>query len=185
VEVTQFDPKKRNDVLPSTRVRPGTGASLDLGGFGYDPKAPGPGLLVAWLPDNYKGPLKLNDRILAVSGREIANSRDYMEFIDTVPDAKQTSVMVQRGQDKIRLETRIILPVREQNITARVQAEYIPAQKEIMLITRSVAGIKVKVPESWQVARILWNGSELTVAKPGCLLLTDREGEATSQPCSQ
>ena len=48
VEVSQFNLKKKNDVVPSTRVQPGTGASLDLGGFGYDPKAPGPGLLVAW-----------------------------------------------------------------------------------------------------------------------------------------
>src|SRR5262249_38528793 len=34
IEMTKFDPKKRNDVLKSTRVMPGSGASLAFGPFG-------------------------------------------------------------------------------------------------------------------------------------------------------
>jgi hypothetical protein len=61
-------------VLVSTRVQPvGSGASLDVGGFGYDRTAPGPGALVTWLPPNYQGPLKLNDRIVSVGGKAITD----------------------------------------------------------------------------------------------------------------
>ncbi len=35
MEPTKFDGSERNDVLPNTRVLDGSGASLDLGGFGY------------------------------------------------------------------------------------------------------------------------------------------------------
>src|SRR4029077_7192227 len=64
IEMTKFDPKKRNDVLKSTRVMPGSGASLAIGPFGFDALAEGPGALVGWLPAHYPGPLKLNDRIV-------------------------------------------------------------------------------------------------------------------------
>src|SRR6266849_2490237 len=72
IEMTKFDPKKRNDVLKSSRVMPGSGASLSIGPYGFDPLADGPGALVAWLPDHYQGPLKLNDRIVSVAGKELS-----------------------------------------------------------------------------------------------------------------
>src|SRR2546426_12676044 len=79
IEMTKFDPKQRNDVLKSTRVAPGSGASLALGPFGYDPLAEGAGVLVGWLPANYHGPLKLNDRIVSVAGKELRDGRDYAQ----------------------------------------------------------------------------------------------------------
>ena len=42
--MTKFDAGQRNDVLDSTRVQPvGSGAVLDLGGFGFNLADPGPG----------------------------------------------------------------------------------------------------------------------------------------------
>src|ERR1017187_4947405 len=35
IQPTKFDAGERNDVLPSTRIPGGTGAALDLGGFGF------------------------------------------------------------------------------------------------------------------------------------------------------
>ena len=55
-----------NDVLPSTRLQGSNGAALNLGGFGYKPDDPGPGVLVSMLPDKYSGPLKMGDRIAKV-----------------------------------------------------------------------------------------------------------------------
>ena len=84
LEVTQPNPRRKNDVVPSTRVRAGTGASLDLGGFGYDPADKGPGAQVVWLPENYQGPLKLKDRIIAVGGVDIKDGREYGEAFASV-----------------------------------------------------------------------------------------------------
>jgi hypothetical protein len=54
VEVTKFDPAESNDVLDSTRVQPlGSGAVLAIGPFGFNPGEPGPGVLVASLPEKY------------------------------------------------------------------------------------------------------------------------------------
>src|SRR5438094_5257415 len=94
IEMTKFDPKKRNDVLKSTRVIPGSGASLAIGPFGYDPHAPGPGALVGWLPADYKGPLKLNDRIVSVSGKELRDGREYAQHMDGIAEDKPVAVVV-------------------------------------------------------------------------------------------
>src|SRR5204862_1221910 len=99
-----------NDVLKSTRVQPGAGASLDLGGFGFNTQAEGPGVLVTWLPERYSGPLKLNDRIVSIGGKKIRDARDYVEQMDQTTEEKPVAVMVQRGKDHIRLETRVVLP---------------------------------------------------------------------------
>ena len=37
IQMMKFDPRERNDVLPSTKLAGANGASLDLGGFGYKP----------------------------------------------------------------------------------------------------------------------------------------------------
>jgi len=119
IEMTKFDPKKRNDVLKSTRAMPGSGASLALGPFGYDPQAAGPGALVGWLPDDYKGPLKLNDRIVSVAGKELRDGREYARQMDELTDDKPVSVLIQRGKERLRLETKILLPKREELIVGQ------------------------------------------------------------------
>ncbi|HEY2018310.1 MAG TPA: hypothetical protein VGH38_32620, partial [Bryobacteraceae bacterium] len=37
IQMAKFDVNERNDVLPSTRLKGGSGAALDLGGFGFKP----------------------------------------------------------------------------------------------------------------------------------------------------
>src|SRR5438045_6509664 len=100
IEMTKFDPKKRNDVLKSTRVMPGSGASLAIGPFGFDPLAEGPGALVGWLPPHYQGPLKLNDRIASVTGKEVRDGREYTQLMDTIEDEKPVAILVQRGKER-------------------------------------------------------------------------------------
>src|SRR5438045_9783022 len=68
IEMTKFDPKKRNDVLKSTRVMPGSGASLAIGPFGFDTLAAGSGALVGWLQPTSQVRPTLNDHIASVAG---------------------------------------------------------------------------------------------------------------------
>ena len=185
IKVTKFDPSKRNAALPTSRVYPGTGASLDLGGFGYDPDAPGPGLLVAFLPDGYKGPLQSGDRILSVGDRKIENGVDYMKYIDTVSEEKSIGVMIDRGGRRERIETRIVLPSRTAAITARFQAEYVPSIKEVLLITRGVAALQLTIPEDWAPSQASLNGLDLPkIESPGCYEASLDGQTATMKPCS-
>ena len=55
IQLTKFDAAERNDVLSETRIAGGSGAALDLGGFGFKLDEPGPGVLVSELPVNYTG----------------------------------------------------------------------------------------------------------------------------------
>jgi len=64
IQLAKFDAAERNDVLASTRIAGGSGAALDLGGFGFKLDEPGPGVLVATLAEKYSGPLKLGDRLI-------------------------------------------------------------------------------------------------------------------------
>ena len=173
IEMTKFDPKKRNDVLKSTRVLPGSGASLAFGPFGYDPAAPGPGALVGWLPPNYQGPLKLNDRIVSVDGKDMRDGRDYAQQMDEIKDDKSVAVMVQRGKERLRLETKIVLPKREELVTARVQGRYLADQKELLIISRALTQMRVRIPAEWTPVSVSWNGLDLVKAEAaGCWVLS-------------
>lgn len=173
LEITKADPARRNDVLPYSRVTPGSGASLALGGFGYDTAA-GPGANVVWLPENYTGPLKMGDRIVSVGGRNIADGRDYARFMDEARDEKSVAIVVQRAKQRMRIETRIALPKREESITARVRAEWTPESRELLVVTRGVAEMRVELPEAWAPAAINWNGRDAVKADaPGCWIVGD------------
>jgi hypothetical protein len=179
LEITRFDPSQRNDVLPSTRVRPGAGGYLDLGGFGYDPSAPGPGVRVVWLPPGYKGPLKLEDRIVSVGGRAVKDAQDYLAMMDEAEE-KPVAVIVERGQERLRLESRILLPRREETVTARVQGRFLPDTRELLLVTRGVGELKLQVPPQWAPARVNWNGNDLgDLERPGCWMVA----VAALRPC--
>jgi hypothetical protein len=78
--------------------------------------------------------------------------------------------MVRRGKDRIRVETRIVVPRREPVITARVKAEYLPDDHQIVLISRSVTEMRVTIPAEWLPADLLWNGLTLENVKSGRLL---------------
>jgi|YNPMSStandDraft_1061717.scaffolds.fasta_scaffold00204_16 pimeloyl-ACP methyl ester carboxylesterase len=180
-EISRLDFSRRNDALPSSRVPPGSGASPALGGFGFDPGAPGPGVLVGWLPDNYKGPLRLGDRIVAVAGREIADGRAYVEFMERQTEERNTAVMVLRDGRRMRIETRIVLPKREEAQTARLQAEYLPETQEIFVVTRGTAAVRLNVPSFRAPARINWNGLDAGVAeRAGCWEI---EAGQPARPC--
>jgi hypothetical protein len=184
IEMTKFDPKKRNDVLKSTRVMAGSGASLAIGPFGYDPLSEGPGALVGWLPPNYQGPLKLEDRIVSLAGKEIRDGREYAKSIDEITEDKPVAVLVQRGKQRMRLETKIVLPKREEVITARVQGRYLPDQKEVLLISRSVTQMRVHVPAEWAPVSLSWNGLDLVKAESaGCWVLSMEKDPPEASKC--
>lgn len=173
IQMTRFDANERNDVLPSTRVPGGSGAALDLGGFGYQTGDPGPGVLVSFLPAKYSGPLKMGDRIVALDGREIPNARQFAENLEKAMEEKPVVATVQRGKERIRVETRIVVPRRDPAITARVEAQYLPADKEIQIVSRMVAEMRVTIPPHWLPATLFWNGLSLeNLKEPGCWVLT-------------
>jgi len=184
VEMTKFDPAERNDVLPYTRVQAGSGAALDLGGFGYDTQAAGPGLLVTWLPERYSGPLKLNDRILSIGGKPLRDAGDYVALMDQTTEEKPVAIMVERGKQRLRLETNIVLPKRGSALTARVQAQHLPEMKEVQIISRAVSQMKVALPSEWVPAAINWNGVEAVKAdSPGCWQLAIQKELVSGKKC--
>jgi membrane-associated protease RseP (regulator of RpoE activity) len=127
---------------------------------------------VASLAPKYSGKLKAGDRIVALDGRPIENARQFRAMVNAVTQERNAVLMVERGKEKVRIETRWVLPPREKFASARVQAKYIPADKEIQIISRSVAEMRVDVPAHWLPANLYWNGLEIKDLKtPGCLLL--------------
>jgi len=184
VQMVKFDAAERNDVLPSTRVSAGSGAVLDLGEFAYKLDDPGPGLLISTLAPKYNGPLKVGDRIMELDGKPIANARAYTEMMASRTRDERVVALVQRGKERIRLETRVVLPHREAIVTARVQAKYVPDDKQIEIISRTVTEMRVTVPEQWVPSDIYWNGLALEgVQKPGCVLLTIDKEILHAGPC--
>ena len=185
-EVTRFDPAESNDVLDSTRVQPlGSGAVLALGPFGYDPADPGPGVLVTSLPEKYAGPLKLHDRIVEMGGKELKNAAEFAQILYHTFDEKPVVVMVERGKEHLRLETRIQVAPRAEPVTARVRAQYLPGLQEVEVVSRAITQMKITLPASWLPARVTWNGTE--VAHPtaaGCWLLDEQKELLSARPCA-
>jgi predicted esterase len=177
IQMTRFDANERNDVLPSTRVAGASGASLDLGEFTYNLEDPGPGVLVSTLLPKYSGPLKVGDRIVELDGKPLENAAQFADLMARKTREDRAIAMVQRGKERIRMETRVILPRKELIVTARVQGTYTPGEKRIEIISRTVTEMRVTVPEHWLPADIFWNGLSLEGAtKAGCVLLTvDKE----------
>jgi hypothetical protein len=184
IEMTKFDPRKRNDVLKSTRVMPGSGAMMAIGPFGFDPLADGPGALVGWLPDRYQGPLKLNDRVVSVAGKELRDGREYAQYMDEIKEEKPVAVLVQRGKDRVRLETRTVLPQRGEVITARIQGRYLPDQKELFIVSRAVAEFRVRIPAEWTPVSVSWNGLDVLKAESaGCWTLNMEKDAPEAAKC--
>src|ERR1019366_1610837 len=162
----------------------GSGASLDLGAFGYSATDPGPGVLVSYLPPKYSGPLKMGDRIVALDGKPIRDAHQYAETMEASVEEKPAVALVERGKERIRVETRMILPQRDSAVTARVQAQYSPADKEIQIISRTVTEMRVTVPPAWTPARLYWNGLSLEELKTrGCYALTVAKELLHASPC--
>lgn len=184
IQPTKFDANERNDVLASTRIPGGTGAALDLGGFGFKTDDPGPGVLVTSLPEKYSGPLKPGDRLFALDGKPLANARQYLELMEKVTEERLAVVTVQRGKDRIRVETRITLPRRDAGFTSRVEAKYLPAEKEIQIISRTITEMRVTVAPEWVPATLVWNGLALENLKEGgCWVLSVQKELLRAEKC--
>jgi predicted esterase len=184
IQLAKFDAAERNDVLASTRIAGGSGAAFDLGAFGFKLDDPGPGVLVATLAEKYSGPLKMGDRLIALDGRPLADARQYAEFLEKATEEKPAVLTVQRGKDRVRVETRIVLPRRDSGITARVQAQVLPAEKEIQIVTRTITELRVTVAPQWLPATLLWNGLSLeNVKEAGCWVLTVQKELLHAEKC--
>jgi hypothetical protein len=185
VEVTRFDPGERNDVLDSTRVQPlGSSAALAVGPFGFDPAEAGPGVLVASLPDKYAGPLKLNDRIVELGGKELKNAAEYAQILYQTFEEKPEVIMIARGKEHVRLETKIVMSPRAEPLTARMRAQYLPDLREVEVVSRAITQMKLTIPESWLPVKINWNGTEVAHATAaGCWLLDEQKELLTARRC--
>jgi hypothetical protein len=174
IRMTRFDAAERNDILSSTRLRGDQLPSLDLGGFGYKVSDPGPGVLVSFLPDKYSGPLKMGDRIVALDGRPLDNAQTYLELMAKYTEERAAVATVLRGKERVRVETSVVMPKHDTTVTARVQAQYLPAEREIQIVSRTIKEMKVTIPSQWaQDSRLFWNGLALEkIESPGCFVLT-------------
>jgi len=184
IQPTKFDANERNDVLPSTRIPGASGAALDLGGFLFKTDDPGPGVPVTSLPEKYNGPLKAGDRLIALDGKPLASAVQYLELMEKVTEERAAVVTVQRGKERIRVETRITLPRRETGVTSRVEAQYLPADKEIQIVSRTITEMRVTVPPEWVPAALLWNGLALeNLKEAGCWTLSVQKELLHAEKC--
>jgi hypothetical protein len=91
---------------------------------------------------------------------------------------------VQRGKERIRVETRITLPRRETGITSRVEAQYLPADKEIQIVSRTITEMRVTVAPEWVPATLLWNGLTLeNLKEAGCWVLAVQKELLRAEKC--
>jgi len=184
MEPTKFDAAERNEVLPPSRMMIGSGATLGLGEFGYKTDDPGPGVLISVLPKDYSGPLKIGDRLIELDGQPIADARDYIDRMNKMTSEKLMAGLVQRGKEKLRFETRVVLPRPDEFVTARLQGKYDPEDKTIQIISRSVTELRVTIPPEWVPSDVYWNGVSLEdLTKPGCYLLTTVQELLNAAPC--
>jgi hypothetical protein len=104
--------------------------------------------------------------------------------MEKTTDEKLAVVTVQRGKERIRVETRIVLPRRETGVTSRVDAQYLPAEKEIQIVSRTITEMRVTVPPEWVPATLLWNGLALENLKEGgCWTLSVQKELLHAEKC--
>ncbi len=184
IEITKFDGGERNDVLPNTRIIDGSGASLDLGGFGYKLTDPGPGVLISFLPKGYIGPLEVGDRLVELDGVPLTDARDYDTRLNKITKERTASVIVQHGKERNRLDTVVVLPQPDALVTARVQGKYDPEFKVIQILSRSVTEMRITIPQAWVPSDLYWDGLSIEgISKPGCYLLSVDQELLNAAPC--
>ena len=84
----------------------------------------------------------------------------------------------------MRVETRVVLPRRESGVTARVQAQVQPAEKEIQIVTRTITELRITVAPQWVPATLLWNGLSLeNIKESGCWLLAVEKELLHAEKC--
>jgi hypothetical protein len=126
----------------------------------------------------------MGDRLLELDGKPIENARQYEQTLRDATEERAAVVLVARGAERRRIETRIRMPARPTSVTARVQAKYLPADDEIRIVTRAVTELHVTIPPHWVPATLYWNGLPLEeIRTPGCLALTMRNELLHSEKC--
>jgi hypothetical protein len=111
------------------------------------------------------------------------DAASYASLLDGMTEEKGVAVLVQRGKERLRLETKIVIPKREEALTARVQAEYFSDDNEVLVITRQIGELRLDLPEYWIPAHLNWNGNAMgTANKPGCWMLG--AGTTAARPCA-
>ena len=99
-------------------------------------------------------------------------------------DEKPVVVMVRRGKEHLRLETKIELAPSAEPVTARVRAQYLPELHEVEVVSRTITQMKLTLPDSWLPAKINWNGTEVANATAaGCWLLDEQKELLTAKRC--
>jgi len=102
--------------------------------------------------------------------------------MDQARDEKPVAVVVQRGKQRVRIETRIVLPKREENITVRVRAEWTAETRELPIVSRGVGEMRLDLPAAWVPAIINWNEQEvLKAGEPGCWIVGDSSRRCPAQ----
>ena len=108
----------------------------------------------------------------------------YLDWLEKITEERPVTVTVQRGKDRIRMETRVFLPRRESGVSARVEAQYLVADKEIQIVSRTVTEMRVTVPPEWVPATLLWNGLTLeNLKEPGCWVLSLQKELLHAEKC--
>jgi hypothetical protein len=103
-------------------------------------------------------------------------------MLDEIKEEKPVAILVQRGKERVRLESRIVLPKREEVITARIQGRYLPDQKELLLISRAVTEVRVRIPAEWTPVSVSWNGLDVVKAESaGCWVLSLEDPPAAAK----
>jgi hypothetical protein len=126
----------------------------------------------------------VGDRLIALDGKPLEDARQYVELMDKTTDEKLAVATVQRGKDRVRVETRIVLPVRDSGVTARVQAQVLPAEKEIQIVTRTITELRVTIAPQWVPATLLWNGLSLeNLKEAGCWTLSVQRELLHAEKC--
>ena len=99
-------------------------------------------------------------------------------------EAKSVALSIQRGKDRVRVETKILLPKREELITARIQGSYLADEKEIMIISRNLTQIRVRIPAHWTPVSVTWNGFDmLKTESAGCWTLSIEKDPPEAVAC--
>jgi hypothetical protein len=129
---------------------------------------------VSFLPEKYSGPLKMGDRIVALDGRPVDNPKTYLELMAKYTEPRAAVATVLRGKDRVRVETFVVMPKHDTSVTARVQAQYLPADRELQIVSRTVKEMKVTIPPQWaEDSHLFWNGLALEkIESAGCFLLS-------------
>jgi hypothetical protein len=104
--------------------------------------------------------------------------------MDQATEEKPVAILVERGKARVRVETRIVLPRRQATTTARIQGQRLLELKEIQIVSRAVAQMRLTLPAEWLPATINWNGSEVVKADtPGCWMLVEQKELLSGKKC--